>query len=142
MIRKASIDDAINIYNLDMLCFNRHYSLETIKSDLSNDKVLIFVFEKNNNIVGYISVYYFMDEANLQKIAVIDSERRKGVATQLINYAIQELLKENVVNFYLEVNENNLIAINVYEKLGFEKVSIRNNYYGNESAIIFEKKLD
>ena len=37
--------------------------------DINNDKVVVFLYEKNDKVVGYISVYYFLDEANLQKIA-------------------------------------------------------------------------
>ena len=102
---------------------------------------MMFVYLKNNKVVGYISIYNFMGEANLQKIAVLENERRNGIATQLIDYAILELKKRNAEKLYLEVNERNLIAISVYEKLGFKKVSTRNNYYGNDSAIIFEMKL-
>ena len=86
--------------------------------------------------------YYFLDEANLQKIAVLDSYRRKGIATQLIENVEKELLANNIEIFYLEVNEHNLIAISVYEKLGFDKLSTRKNYYGNDSAIIFQKKIN
>lgn len=141
MIRRATVNDALRIYNLEIRCFNNHYSLSTIQSDLENDKVIVFVCEQGDDLIGYISIYRFMSEANLQKVAVLDSERRKGIATKLIEYSIEVLRSENIESFYLEVNEHNLIAIKVYEKLGFEKISTRNNYYGNESAIIFEKKL-
>ena len=142
MIRKANLNDSLEIYNLDILCFNNHYSLSTIQSDFENDKVIMFVYEKNDKIVGYISIYYFLDEANLQKIAVLEKERGKGIATELINYADNFLKKNNINRFYLEVNEHNLIAIKVYEKLGFKRISTRKNYYGNDSAVIFEKSLN
>ena len=141
MIRRAVLSDAIDIYNLELACFTNNYSLSTIQSDLESDKVMIFVYEDKGKIVGYISIYYFLDEANLQKIAVLDSYRRKGIATQLIENVEKELLANNVETFYLEVNEHNLIAISVYEKLGFEKLSTRKNYYGNDSAVIFQKKI-
>ena len=92
--------------------------------------------------MGYISLFHFLDEANLQKIAVIESERRKGIATELIEFSIEYLKSQNIKSFYLEVNENNLIAIKVYEKLGFNNISTRSNYYGNESAIIYQKYLN
>ena len=141
MIRRAVLADAIDIYNLELACFTNNYSLSTIQSDLESDKVMIFVYEDKGKIVGYISIYYFLDEANLQKIAVLDSYRRKGIATQLIESVEKELLANNIEIFYLEVNEHNLIAISVYEKLGFNKLSTRKNYYGNDSAIIFQKKI-
>ena len=141
MIRLATDKDALNIYNLEIINFNNPYSIDTIKKDLDNDKIKIFVYEKSNQILGYISVYYFLDEANLQKIVVSESERRKGIASELINYSIEYLKQNNIEKYYLEVNENNLIAIKVYEKLGFKKVSTRKNYYGSDSEIIFEMKL-
>lgn len=141
MIRKAVVADAIDIYNLEISTFNNHYSLSTIQDDLQNDKVVVFLYEKNDKVVGYISIYYFLDEANLQKVAVLENERRNGVATELIEYSIEYLKEHKVKSFYLEVNEHNLIAIKVYEKLGFKRISTRKNYYGSDSAIIFEKTL-
>jgi len=142
MIRKAVVSDALDIYNLELQCFNNHYSLTTIQDDLENDKVTMFLYLKNDKVVGYISIYHFLDEANLQKIAVLENERRNGIATKLIEFSTDYLKEINIKTFYLEVNENNLIAIRVYEKLGFEKISTRKNYYGSHSAIIFQKSLD
>ena len=40
----------------------------------------------------------------------------------------------------LEVNEKNVKALKLYEKIGFERISIRKNYYGkNENAMIMMK---
>ena len=42
--------------------------------------------------------------------------------------------------FLLEVNENNIKALKLYKKIGFEQISVRKNYYGNnEDAIIMMK---
>ena len=42
--------------------------------------------------------------------------------------------------FLLEVNENNIKALKLYKKIGFEQISVRKNYYGNnENAIIMMK---
>ena len=42
--------------------------------------------------------------------------------------------------FLLEVNENNVKALKLYKKTGFEKIFVRKNYYGNnEDAIIMIK---
>ena len=142
MIRKAVISDALDIYNLETECFTNKYSLTTINQDLGNDKVTIFLKYKNGKLIGYISLYHFLDEANLQRVAIIESERRQGVASELIKYAIEFLKSIGIKSFYLEVNENNLIAIKVYEKLGFINISTRKNYYGSDSAMIFQKLLD
>ena len=49
----------------------------------------------------------------------------------------------NLVSITLEVNENNLDAIKLYEKFGFEKLGIRKKYYNNtDNALIMTKKLN
>ena len=47
--------------------------------------------------------------------------------------------KEEYSRVMLEVNENNIEAIRLYNKLGFKEISLRNRYYGDETAIIMEK---
>ena len=42
----------------------------------------------------------------------------------------------------LEVNEENLPAIHLYEKFGFEYLGVRKNYYQDKIAIIMTKKLN
>jgi ribosomal protein S18 acetylase RimI-like enzyme len=39
----------------------------------------------------------------------------------------------------LEVNENNTEALRLYSKLGFKEISLRDRYYGEDTAIIMEK---
>ena len=67
---------------------------------------------------------------------VNEEDRRKGIATELMNKMIQE---ENYSRIMLEVNENNDSAIRLYNKLGFKEISLRDRYYGEDTAIIMEK---
>jgi ribosomal protein S18 acetylase RimI-like enzyme len=50
------------------------------------------------------------------------------------------LEKKDIHSITLEVNCNNAAAIKFYEKNGFEKVSVREKYYGNEDAFLMIKK--
>jgi len=141
VIRLATVKDIDQLMEIENTCFSHPYSVESFLSDIEGDKVKIFVEEDKGVLIAFISVYVFLDESNLQQIAVLEKYRKKGIASNLINYAIQYLIENGVKRFYLEVNENNLIAIKVYEKLGFQKVITRKNYYGNQSAIVYERLL-
>ena len=47
-----------------------------------------------------------------------------------------------VMLIYLEVRENNIKAIELYKKIGFEQYNIRKHYYRDGvNAILFRKKL-
>ena len=67
---------------------------------------------------------------------VSEDSRKKGIATSLMNEMIE---KEDYNRIMLEVNENNNEAIRLYSKLGFKEISLRDRYYGEDTAIIMEK---
>ena len=56
---------------------------------------------------------------------------------------IFEVLKEKcVTKIFLEVRRNNHSAKALYEKLGFEYISVREKYYGGvEDALIMSKSI-
>ena len=47
--------------------------------------------------------------------------------------------EEEYSRIMLEVNENNNPAIRLYNKLGFKEISLRERYYGEDTALIMEK---
>ena len=47
----------------------------------------------------------------------------------MIEFASKFLKENDIKTFYLEVNENNSIAIKVYEKLGFKQEHCPNDEY-------------
>ena len=67
--------------------------------------------------------------------------RNNGIGKLLLTSLIDICKKINVTSIMLEVNEENLPGIHLYTGFGFETLSIRNNYYGNNSAIIMQKGI-
>ena len=57
-----------------------------------------------------------------------------GIYKYLIDFA----RNNNIYNITLEVDENNINAIKLYEKCGFIKKAIRKNYYNNSDGILME----
>ena len=52
---------------------------------------------------------------------------------------LNRLLVQDYNRIMLEVNENNNEAIRLYTRLGFKEISLRDRYYGEDTAIIMEK---
>ena len=73
---------------------------------------------------------------DIMNLFVSEDSRRKGIATALMNEMIE---KEDYNRIMLEVNENNTEALRLYSKLGFKEISLRDRYYGEDTAIIMEK---
>ena len=133
MIRKADINDAINIAKIDSEIFTDSLGLEFIESDLRfNPFANYFVYEIDNIIVGYI-IAWISDNTSILNFGVLNEYRKQGIG----NILFDEVEKNTEGVMTLEVRVSNTNAINFYEKRGFLKHAIRKNYYSNgEDAIL------
>lgn len=78
-------------------------------------------------------------ECELLSIAVEPAEQGKGLAKMLMEHCCNELAKQGIEKFFLEVRESNAAAISLYKKMGFKKIAERKKYYANgEAAVIME----
>lgn len=92
-------------------------------------------------VVGYFGVMIIDSECEILTIAVDNLYRRQGVGTIMMQFMFKLLNRKNVKSAYLEVNEHNVPAIKLYEKLGFKQSYVRKNYYGKDSALILKKEF-
>lgn len=126
---------------LDKKCVgNEGWSAESFKSEVEKDNGIVICCYADNCVIGLICGYFAGDEADITSIAVDENYRRLGIGSKLI----QEFLKnlpEYISDIFLEVRESNSPAIGLYEKYGFEKISIRKNFYSNpdENAVVMRK---
>jgi len=81
------------------------------------------------------------DECELLSIAVRASLRGKGYAKALMEHCHKELAKQGLKKFFLEVRENNVAAISLYEKLGYEKIAERKKYYSDKEGAVVMRLL-
>jgi ribosomal protein S18 acetylase RimI-like enzyme len=58
-------------------------------------------------------------DAELTQIAVKSLSQGKGIASKLIAAAEEEFIKRGIFEYYLQVEENNINAVNLYKKLHF-----------------------
>ena len=108
---------------------------EVIKDDPS-PYVKYIEYIEEDKVLGYLEIRLVDGVLDIMNLFVNEEDRRKGIATELMNKMIQE---ENYSRIMLEVNENNDSAIRLYNKLGFKEISLRDRYYGEDTAIIMEK---
>lgn len=141
-IKQASVQHLDKIEEIENSLNIRNLSYSSLKNDLESTNTLYLVLFSKENLIGYIGLELLVDHADITGIAVLNEYRKKGLASYLLNTAIENCINMNLDNIFLEVRASNLPAINLYEKLGFEKISIRNNYYSNgEDALIFVLNL-
>lgn len=104
----------------------------------SNPFRKFFIYELNNEIIGYLIVDILYERLEIIDVFVIPEERNKKVASNMIKYLIDFAKKISSINITLEVNEQNVYAIKLYEKYGFKNVARREKYYNDKDGILME----
>lgn len=131
------------IAELEKICFQDPWSVNSIASELSNRLSTWLVAVENGAVCGYVGSQSVLDSADMMNIAVHPEYRNRGIACALVSELIALLKNQNVISLMLEVRVSNESAINLYKKLGFDIVGKRPRYYHNprEDAYIMRKEF-
>ena len=97
-----------------------------------------FIFKTTYKIVGYVGLWYILQEAHIVSIGVDVGHRNCGLGKFLMIAAIESAINKNSEVVTLEVRVSNYAAQKLYSKFGFNKEGIRKNYYldDREDALI------
>lgn len=142
-LSKMSIEDLKSIKNVLASEFDNFWSYDVLEEELECDNSYVIVAKVDENvIVGFAGLKVILDEADIMNIVVKKDFRHNGIGSVLLENLINYSKDLNLKTITLEVNENNLSAIRLYDKFSFDKLGIRKNYYdGKSDAIIMSKKL-
>ena len=106
-------------------------------SELENPNSTYIIAKIDNEIVGFAGIWKAYDDIHITNIVTRKDKRNLGIGTQMLEKLIQLAKETNYKSVTLEVNENNISAINLYQKFNFSKIGIRKKYYNNkDNAII------
>ena len=133
IIKKINEDDVknIEIENFDDF-WNQEILNEEIKSKDSSGYIAII----NEKVVGFIIIKTILDEIEIMNVSIHKLFRRKGIAKELLIKIIEYAKQNNIIKINLEVNEKNIAAISLYEKLNFKQVGLRKKYYNRKDSAI------
>ena len=142
-LSKMSIEDLKSIKNVLASDFDNFWSFDVLEEELECDNSYVIVAKVDENtIVGFAALKVILDEADIMNIVVKKDFRHNGIGSVLLENLINYSKDLNLKTITLEVNENNLSAIRLYDKFSFDKLGIRKNYYdGKSDAIIMSTKL-
>ena len=134
----SNLDSISSILEKD---FDNFWTYNIFKSELNNKNSKIIAAKLNDEIIGFASLSIVLDIAEITNIVVKKAFRGKGFSVLLLQELINIAKKNNCKYINLEVNSNNIVAINLYKKFKFKQVGFRKNYYSNGDAILMTKCL-
>ena len=89
-------------------------------------------------VVGYICVWLVSDELHINNLAVHPRWRKRGIARELLQTALQHGRRGGARVAFLEVRASNVAAQGLYREFHFEAVGVRPRYYTHpiEDAVV------
>ena len=143
IIREMQEEDAVFVAELENSIFNMNTKPGSLADECRRDNSLYIVACEGDSIIGYCTIIASFETADLCNIAVKEDYRKQHIAEMIFEYAVKKCRAKSVERILLEVRESNIPAICFYDKMDFEKIGMRKNYYSNpsENALILQKDI-
>lgn len=144
-LRLATEADLPAIMELERASFgNDSWSRPTMRAELMAPHTHYIVAYLDEKIVGYagLSKVASSSSADIQTIAVTDSNRRAGIGRELMQKLIEQASKLSATEIYLEVREDKPAPQQLYEQLGFQRIDRRENYYQPDGVAAIVMRLE
>jgi [ribosomal protein S18]-alanine N-acetyltransferase len=100
------------------------------------------VAEEGHRVVGHAVASLVDDVGELQRIAVAEDHRRRGLAGALLDAVVELAVEAEADRLLLEVREDNVAALGFYAAHGFVEVDRRRRYYRDgATAVVLRRPL-
>lgn len=134
-IVRLSLEDLDDFLELEKRCFpDDNIKREDWMELLEDERTSIYAIKENEVIKAHIAIYNWKGENNYIKIMTIGTNpehRNKGYAHILMQYTIDEMLKDDMNIFKGETRESNYKMQKVFEDFGYKVISKVDKYYDN-----------
>lgn len=145
-IETASLRHLDRLYEIEKECFKKEaFSQQQIAKLLRDYNSINLVALEDTRVIGFvIGAIYFQRNASHGHVLTIDVSppyRRRGIGSELLHEIETIFLERNVKTCHLEVREDNVEALSLYERAGYKKIGKLKNYYGRADGLYLRKKL-
>lgn len=145
-IEKMQLEDIDDILKVCEDSFVIPWSRKSFEDEFNNMLATYLVAKDSDKVVGFIGLWFVMDECHITNIAVSKEYRNKHIATEFVEEMFKLCKEHEIAYVLLEVRSSNVAAKELYKKFGFKEDCIRKEYYKNpdntrEDAIIMSLEL-
>ena len=134
---------------LENHCFSTPWSEDGFAEELTNPLAVFFVAQQKHTgeVLGYIGMHHILDEGYITNIAVFEHHRNEGIAHALMSHLFTYALEKEMSFITLEVRQSNEIAVSFYNKLHFQNLGARKNFYSNPTEhawimTVYKKEIE
>jgi len=79
----------------------------------------LFLIQRDDKNIGCFCLDYFENSACLYDFCLVDEYRGKGLGSYYLDGILKKLYEEGLADVFLQVDEDNTVALSLYLKKGF-----------------------
>lgn len=144
-IREMVVNDLDCVVELEKQLFTSAWEYNDFLYEIKeNQFAFYYVLVDHDQIIGYVGLWMMYEQSQITTIGVDQHYQGHGYGHQLLNEMIKIACQHQCDVMSLEVRVSNHTAIRLYESCGFEKVTLRKDYYqdNHEDAYLMLKRLE
>ena len=143
LVREMTKEDLEEVVNIESSLYKDKWNKEAYLRDLENEIAYNYVLEHEGVILGYYGFWLMFDNIDITKVSIRKELQGKGLSKILMEDMFNRISNSDINTITLEVRVSNKVAIALYEKYGFKKISVREKYYENvEDAYVMQKEVN
>lgn len=143
-LREMTIDDINDVLSIEREAYEFPWSKTLLEQAVSSTKYCA-ILQIDEEIKGYGIISFVAGESELLNLCISPDQQGKGLSYTLLQHLIDYAAHKDNHDMFLEVRVSNAAGIHLYEKVGFNEIGRRKNYYpakgGKEDAILMALPL-
>lgn len=139
-VRRMREEDIPQVVEIEKIAFSRPWTKSIFKAALLLPYAAYYVAvedtsgeksgaDPHEKVVGMCGVKKIFEEGDISNVAVHPAYRGRGISRKMLDVLMREARADGVQAFTLEVRAGNVIAVNLYESLGFRTEGVRPRFY-------------
>jgi ribosomal-protein-alanine N-acetyltransferase len=145
-VEDASRKDLDQLCEIEIECFRREAFTKKQIAQLLMDYNSISLLARHNGkavgfIIGRISAEKKGLAGHILTLDVLPAHRGRGIGRRLLQELESIFAQKDISESYLEAREDNVAALRLYKRMGYEKIGKLKNYYGDAHGVYLKKVL-
>jgi ribosomal-protein-alanine N-acetyltransferase len=133
MVVAAGPGDVERLAEMQATCFHEPWGAKSLAKTLTLAGTFALVLRDTTPTgrisAGFSIVQVAADQADLLTFGIVPGQRRRGLAHHLLHGTLGRSAAAGAKTMFLEVAEDNLAALALYRRHGFETMGRREGYY-------------
>lgn len=141
MVREAEVDDLERVADIERLSFPNPWTPYYLENAL---KDFFLVYDDGERVQGYLAATCRDEDhkATILKVAVHPEARGRGIASELVQGALEAFHRRGIKNVELDVKIISAGAVHLYEKFGFRIQRMVTIDVDDTSFLVMKKEME